>query len=452
MADPAVTLTAPPANVTTVYPAGAVPAAEFNCTADPASTLSGCSAIADATGSPLDSGAALPAVSGVHSVVVTALDADGGTATATGNYDVENPPAATITAPADGQTFAVGQSVLTSFACAPGDQTPGRPMCTDSAGATDGDGALDTTTPGPHTYTVTAVQDTLTTTAQISYAVMAKPPVVSVSEPVNNGDYLWQSLPAAAYGCSAGSGAVLKSCTATSAGAPVADGGALPDGLGSHTLAITATDTDGQTTTQSVMYTAALSLAPPVSIQAPAGHGTYRLGQRVIALYSCGVRPSGSPLSACTGTVPSGHPVSTSTLGRHSFSAKAVDTSGQSSAESITYTVVPTTNRFTVNGLGAAGRGVARVSVTLPGPGRLGVVGDAWSTAGPAALRRHIVYATVKRHARGAGPLRLSVIPNGRGRALLKAAGAEPVLALAITYTPTGAAPHVVRPKALRLH
>jgi hypothetical protein len=450
-ADPAASLNTPPANATTVYAAGAVPPADFSCTPDPASTLSDCSAVVDSLGPRLHGGDALPDTLGPHTILVTATDADGGTAVATGAYDVENAPAAAIAAPVDGQNYAVGQAVPTSFTCTPGHLNPGALSCSDSGGATGGTGALDTAAAGPHTYSVTAGQDTLSASAQIHYTVMAKAPIVSVTEPVGNGDYFWQSVPAAAYGCSAATGAVLQSCAGSSGGTPVATGGPLPDTLGTHTLTVTATDTDGQTSTRTVTYAATLVLAPPVSIQSPAGRASYRLGQSVLARYSCGVQSSGSPLRTCTGTVPSGHAVDTRTLGVHAFSAKATDASGQSSTESITYRVIPTTNRFTVSGVGATGEGVARLTATLPGPGRLAVVADAWSAGGAPALRRHFVYATVGHRARAAGRVRLRVTPDGRGRALLKTAGAVPVLALAVTYTPTGARAHVVRPRALRL-
>ncbi len=371
-------------------------------------------------------------------------------------------PAVTLTTPPANATttYPTASVPAADFSCTPDPSS----TLSDCSATVDGGSPFASGTPlpsapGTHTLIATATDaDGATATATGTYEVAdpAPPPAdgaptAQITSPGSGGNYLWQSLPAAGYTCDAGTGATLASCSASSAGTPVADGGALPDSLGTHTLTVTATDTDGQASTQSVSYTAALSLAPPVLIQTPGGQASYRLGQRVIALYSCGVRPSGSPLKTCSGTVPSGHAVNTSTLGVHAFSAKAVDTSGQSSTESITYAVVPTTNRFKVSRMGATGHGVARVTVTLPGPGRLAVVANAWSAGGPAAFQRHFVYASATRRARTAGPLKLAVSPNGRGRALLKAAGAEPILALAITYTPTGATPHVVRPRALRL-
>lgn len=74
----------------------------------------------------------------------------------TWTYQSTAEPVAKITSPAGGATFTVGQKVPTAFECA---DAGGPPIesCTDSNGATGGTGALDTSTPGPHTYTVTAV-------------------------------------------------------------------------------------------------------------------------------------------------------------------------------------------------------------------------------------------------------------------------------------------------------
>jgi hypothetical protein len=86
------------------------------------------------------------------------------------------PPTASISSPASGGTYVVGQSPPTSFSCADGPGAPGIASCTDSGGAAGGTGHLDTSTPGSHSYTVTATsQDGQNAVASIAYTVVAGP-------------------------------------------------------------------------------------------------------------------------------------------------------------------------------------------------------------------------------------------------------------------------------------
>lgn len=114
---------------------------------------------------------------GTHDYTVTATGADG-TATPTQiSYTVLGNPTATIASPADGGTYAVGQSVPTAFSCSDANGAPGISSCVDSGGASGGTGTLDTSTAGTFTYTVTATsQDGATATESIGYTVDAAAP------------------------------------------------------------------------------------------------------------------------------------------------------------------------------------------------------------------------------------------------------------------------------------
>jgi hypothetical protein len=90
---------------------------------------------------------------------------------------VIRPPSASISSPADNQTFDLNQSVQTTFSCTEVSGNPGIMSCADSNGTSGTTetlhGTLDTSAAGAHTYTVTATsKDGATGTATINYTVV----------------------------------------------------------------------------------------------------------------------------------------------------------------------------------------------------------------------------------------------------------------------------------------
>jgi len=88
------------------------------------------------------------------------------------SFTVVNRPSARISSPATGQTFTLGEHVVTSFSCAEGTDGPGLSSCADSNGTQAPSGVLNTSKAGTFTYTVIATsKDGQTGSASIKYTV-----------------------------------------------------------------------------------------------------------------------------------------------------------------------------------------------------------------------------------------------------------------------------------------
>ena len=79
---------------------------------------------------------------------------------------------------------------------------------------------------------------------------------------------------------------------------------------------------------------------PTITLDSPTNGATYTQGQNVTANYSCSDdTSSGSDLS-CSGTVPSGSLVDTSSAGSKTFSVSATDKAGNTETKTVSYNVV----------------------------------------------------------------------------------------------------------------
>jgi hypothetical protein len=81
-------------------------------------------------------------------------------------------------------------------------------------------------------------------------------------------------------------------------------------------------------------------VAPPsIAIASPANGATYTQGQAVTAAYACGASGDATVV-ACAGPVANGAAIDTQTLGPHTFTVNAQDSSGATAAQSASYTVL----------------------------------------------------------------------------------------------------------------
>ena len=137
--------------------------ADYSC-ADAGSGIASCSGPVPVGGS-IDTSAP-----GSRAFTVNAADNLGNAASQSVSYTVAAAPIVTLRAPADRAKYVVGQKVLAAYSCQDGTDGPSIASC---SGPVATGAAADTSTPGQHSFTVTARSaDGQVTTTTISYTVL----------------------------------------------------------------------------------------------------------------------------------------------------------------------------------------------------------------------------------------------------------------------------------------
>ncbi len=292
-----------------------------------------------------------------------------------------------------------------------------------------------------YTFTVTATNPIGSTASGNSLsATTPDPPAISFSAPANGlGDLPVQSEGQRQhYTCSDSNGPGISGCQSS-----LASGAALDTSTpGLHSLSVTATSSDGYTSTRTVDYSVAKPLPPVITVVNPVGGSKYTRDQRIVASYSCLDSALGTGIASCVGSAASGSPLATTTLGTHTFTVQATSKDGATATLTVSYTVAAPANAFSL-ALGARPHGAIRV--TLGNVSTPGVVKLTIRRPGTTAFS---VTRTVKSGSgftytlNATAPLRRSL-----------AAATHPTLkaSVSVTYTPHGGSPRTASAKVTLL-
>jgi hypothetical protein len=247
-----VDVTAPEISITTPvegaeYARDAVVNADYSCTDEPGgSALETCEGDV-ANGDPIDT-----TTLGEHTFTVEASDSANNANSRSVTYTVVDTtgPAITVTSPAEGAVYSVGQVVAADYACA--DEPGGSGLATCVGTVPDGV-PVDTSSIGQKSFRVDATDSAGNATSKtVSYTVADRAgPSVVIATPADGAVYSKGERVLAAYTCAdqpGGSGVATCNGTVPN-GSPVDT-----SGLGPHSFTVTATDKAGNSVSKTVTY------------------------------------------------------------------------------------------------------------------------------------------------------------------------------------------------------
>jgi hypothetical protein len=174
--------------------------------------------------------------------------------------------------------------------------------------------------------------------SQSTVPAVGKPPSIDIAQPQDGSTLDPSATVNADYACTASEGARVTSCKG-----PVEPGQPIDMTPGTHTFQVVATDDAQRTASSASTYTVKErpppdTTPPTVQIRSPTST-RYSRGAKVIADFDCADEAGGSGIKSCTGTVPNGAPIDTSGDGTFTFTVTGVDNAGNSTPQSVTYTV-----------------------------------------------------------------------------------------------------------------
>ena len=220
-----------------------------------------------------------------------------------------------------------------SYACAEASGGPGIESC---SGPVAGGSPLDTSTPGWHSFAVTATRRGRATATVTNHYTVIGPPGMSITSPVDGGRSPVRR--------SVATSTRVRRARVVPGSSRVGLGRVERRRLeylerGPTAYAVTAISTDGQSGTASIPTRSLARLG--VSISLPVDGGTFAVGQSVATSFSCSEGTDGPGIGRVRtrpGQARQGYLIP-STVGTHTYTVTAISNDGQSGTASITYTV-----------------------------------------------------------------------------------------------------------------
>lgn len=323
---------------------------------------------------------------GIHTLVLKIWDTELNVRAVTTDYYVfdpdatagsdTSPPTVSIVRPPDGATYGQGQVVYASYTC---DDSGGSGLSGCSGDARIG-GAIDTSTPGPHTFSATAVDGAgHSTTVTHGYHVVgdAIAPTITLSDPPAEQTFALNERVSAHFSCADTDGSGVVACIGMANGSTRQVPGELDTTtVGVHSFSVHATDAAGNVSEAHIKYfVGGDTTRPDISVTIQDG-ATYSLNQPYVYFYyNCWDE---TDLASCSSDRTNGTYIETSVPGTFSFTIVATDSAGNTRTVHNTYSILdgdlppravpPSGGYFTTDpgGLGATTDTPVQTAIAVP--------------------------------------------------------------------------------------